>query len=130
MVLKTKYYHFIKGIIQNMKAFLKQMTGFYEYTKGIYQNMTAFLKYMTGFSEYTKDINQNMTGLYEYARGIYRNMTGFHKYMTGFHKLDCTVPDAVRHIPQTALAKHNQSLREEPSSQPAHTKQPGLLFLA
>jgi phage-related protein len=85
-----------------MTVFLKQMTGFYEYTKGIHQNMTGFLKYMTGF--------------YEYAEGIYRNMTAFLKYMTGFHKFYCTVPAAVRHIPQTALTTHIQSLREEPFS--------------
>jgi hypothetical protein len=64
--------------------------------------MTGFIKYMTGF--------------YQPTKGIYRNMTAFHKYMTGFHKLDCTVPAAVRHIPQTARSAHNQSLRKEPSS--------------
>jgi len=79
-----------------MTGFLKQMTGLYEYMKGIHQNMTAFLK--------------NIKELYDYMKGIYKNMTGF-------HKLDCSIA-AVRHIPQTALATHNQSLREEPSSQP------------
>jgi hypothetical protein len=67
--------------------------------KGILQNMTAFLKEITGF--------------YEYTKGIFRNMTVFYKYY-------CTVPAAVRHIPQTARAKHNQSLREEPSSTPRY----------
>ena len=95
-------YTLTKGIRQNMTALLKQMTGFYEYTKGVYRNMTAHLR--------------NMTGFYEYARGIYQNMTALLKYMTAFHKLDSTVPAAVRHITQTAQAKHHQSLREEPSS--------------
>jgi len=64
--------------------------------------MTVFLKQITGF--------------YEYTKGIYRNMTANLRNMTGFHKIDSTVPAAVRHITQTARAEHNQSLREEPSS--------------
>jgi phage-related protein len=78
------------------------MSGIYEHRKGIYRTMTAFLKSMIGF--------------YEYAKGIHQNMTAFLKNRTGFHKLYCTVPAAVRHITQTARPKHNQSLREEPSS--------------
>ena len=65
---------------------------------------------------------RNMTGFYEYAIGIYQNMTALLKYMTAFHKIDSTVPAAVRHITQTARPMHNQSLREEPSNPPRRYK--------
>jgi hypothetical protein len=64
---------------------------------------------------------RDMTGFYEYARVFYQNMTAF-------HKLDFTVPAAVRHITQTARSEHWQSLREEPSS-PSHYQTINMAFV-
>jgi phage-related protein len=81
--------------------------------KGLRQYTTAFFIYMSGF--------------YVYTNVIHQYMKAFLKYMTGFHKFYCTVPAAVRHITQTARAKHNQSLREEPSS-PSRSHQITMTF--